>query len=86
MVFSRRISRVYSKAKYQGKRRAGQALRPAHHNFSWGKLPLPVAQRYRATSDALGREFDPANGIFLTEKLKKKTKKKKKNAQRVEND
>ena len=30
----------------------------------------PVAQRYLVTpSDTLGREFDPANGIFLTKKL-----------------
>ena len=36
MVSSRRISRACSKAKYQGKRRAGQALRPAHHNFIMG--------------------------------------------------
>ena len=45
-------------------------------------LVAPVAQRYHVTSDTLGREFDQANGIFLTEKLKNETK----NAQRAEND
>ena len=42
----------------------------------------PVAQRYHVTSDTLGREFDPGKRDFLTGKKKKK----KKNAQRVEND
>ena len=37
MVSSRRISRAYSKAKYQGKRRRLQALRPVHHDLSWGQ-------------------------------------------------
>ena len=37
MVSSRRISRACSKAKYQGKRRRLQALRPVHHNSSWGQ-------------------------------------------------
>ena len=35
MVSSRRISRACSK--YQGKRRRLQALRPVHHNLSWGQ-------------------------------------------------
>ena len=57
-------------------------------NFSWvrrGSAPVvaPVAQRYPCN---LLRGWDvssiPANGIFLTKKLKTKTK----NAQRVEND
>ena len=42
----------------------------------------PVAQRYHVTSDTLDVSSIPANGIFLTEKLKNKNK----NAQRVEND
>ena len=37
MVSSRRISRAYSKATYQGKRRRLQALRPVHHDLSWGQ-------------------------------------------------
>ena len=37
MVSSRRISRACSRAKYQGKRRRLQALRPVHHNLSWGQ-------------------------------------------------
>ena len=37
MVSSRRISRACSKAKYQGKMRRLQALRPVHHNLSWGQ-------------------------------------------------
>ena len=35
------------------------------------KPVAPVAQRYHVTSDTLGRESIPANGIFLTEKTKK---------------
>ena len=45
-------------------------------------MVAPVAQRYHVTSDTLGREFDPGNEIFLTEKLKNEIK----NAQRLEND
>ena len=37
MVSSRRISRACSRAKYQGKRRRLQALRPVHHNLAWGQ-------------------------------------------------
>ena len=37
MVSSRRISRACSRAKYQGKMRRSQALRPVHHNLSWGQ-------------------------------------------------
>ena len=37
MISSRRISRACSRAKYQGKRRRLQALRPVHHNLSWGQ-------------------------------------------------
>ena len=37
MVSSRRISCACSRAKYQGKRRRLQALRPVHHNLSWGQ-------------------------------------------------
>ena len=37
MVSPRRISRACFKAKYQGKRCAGQALRPVHHHISWGQ-------------------------------------------------
>ena len=37
MVSSRRISRACSEAKYQGKRRRLQALRPVHPNLSWGQ-------------------------------------------------
>ena len=35
MVSSRRISHACSRAKYQGKRRRLQALRPVHYNLSW---------------------------------------------------
>ena len=37
MVSSRRTSRACSKAKYHGKRRRLQALRPVHHSLSWGQ-------------------------------------------------
>ena len=54
MVSSRRISRACSKAKYQGKRRAGQALRPVHDNISWGQALArrrsPICPRARCIS------------------------------------
>ena len=49
MVSSRRISRACSRAKYQGKTRRLQALRPVHHNLSWGQASarrrLPISPR-----------------------------------------
>ena len=48
--------------------------------YDW--QPAPVAQRYHVTSDTWDVSSIPANGIFLTEKLKNETK----NAQRVKND
>ena len=52
--------------------------------FPFNPSPVaPVAQRYHATSDTLGREFNPGKRDFFH---KKKLKNGNKNAQRVEND
>ena len=54
MVSSPRISRACSKAKYQKKRRRLQALRPVHHNSSWGQAlarrRLPICPRAKHIS------------------------------------
>ena len=54
MVSSRRIYRACFKAKYQGKRRRLQALRPVHHSLSWGQASArrrsPICPRARRIS------------------------------------
>ena len=54
MVSSRRIFRACSKAKYQGKRPRLQALRPVHHNLSWGQASArrrsPICPRAKSVS------------------------------------
>ena len=54
MVFSRRIYRACSKAMYQGKMRRLQALRPVHHNLSWGQASArrrsPICPRAKRIS------------------------------------
>ena len=54
MVSSRRIYRACSKAKYQGKMRRLQSLRPVHHSLSWGQASArrrsPICPRAKRIS------------------------------------